>query len=206
MRTNKTAVVVFAFIGSCLLLLGCGGTSTLKVSYKPSEGGKSLLSSIPPKKIKLLQFSDKRQPQRESVKIGSREAAFAVPMGEVYSEQPVFEVVRDAVKTEFVRSGHLVVSENEDVAIGGEIRALSVGTSVTPLYWDVIGEVGFTLEAKKAVNVPPVSLGPYEGKQVERTYLYPSASIMERVTNGSLDNAIRAMGSDAALIRILKGE
>jgi hypothetical protein len=206
MRRRASLFIVYALVGSCLLLSGCGGTATLKLGYKPSEGEKGLLSSVPSKKIKLLQFSDNRKPQMESVKIGSREAAFSVPMGEVYTEQPVFEIVRDAVKTEFVRNGHLIVSDNEDIAIGGEIRAFSVGTSVTPLYWDVIGEVGVTLEAKKAGNTSPVTLGPYEGKQVERTYLYPSVAIMEMVTGGALDNAMRAMGSDAALIRILKGE
>jgi hypothetical protein len=49
-------------------------------------------------------------------------------------------------------------------------------------------------------------LGPFEGKQVERTYVYPSAEIMERVTGGSLDNAIKTMGSNAALIKFLMGE
>lgn len=206
MRRKSPAVIVLAIFGFCLLLPGCGGTSILKLGYKPLEGQKSLLASVPSKKIRLQQYSDKRKPQMESIKIGSREAAFSVPMGEVYSEQPVFDVVRDAVKTEFVRNGHLVVSENEDLAIGGEIRAFSVGTSVTPLYWDVIGEVGFSLEARKAGEGSPITLGPYEGKQVERTYLYPGAAIMERVTGGALDNAVRAMGSDPALIRILKGE
>lgn len=205
MRGRNPVVVVIALFSSCLLL-GCGGTSILKLGYRPSEGEKSLLSSLPSKKIKVLPFSDKRMPQMESIKIGSREAALAVPMGEVYAERPVFEIVRDAVQTEFVRNGHLVVVDNEYVSIRGDIRSFSVGTSATLLYWDVIGNVSFTLEAKKAGDASPVTLGPFEGKQVERTYVYPSVEIMERVTGGSLDNAIKAMGSDAALIKFLKGE
>ena len=205
MRGRNIVVVVIALFGSCLLL-DCGGTSTLKLGYRPSEGEKGLLSSLPSKKIKVLPFTDKRMPQMESIKIGSREAALSVPMGEVYAERPVFEIVRDAVQTEFARNGHLVVGDNEYVSIRGEIRAFSVGTSVTLVYWDVIGNVSFTLEAKKAGVASPVTLGPFEGKQVERTYVYPSAEIMERVTGGSLDNAIKAMGSDAALIGFLKGE
>jgi hypothetical protein len=206
MRGRNAAVAVIALLGSCLLLSGCGGTSTLKLGYKPSEGEKGLLASLPSKTVKVLPFSDKRQPQMESIKIGSREAAFAVPMGEVYAERPVFEIVRDAVQTEFARNGHLVVGDNESVSIRGEIRAFSVGTSVTLVYWDVIGNVSFTLEAKKAGDAPAVTMGPFEGKQVERTYVYPTAEIMERVTGGALDNAVRKMGSDAALIAFLKGE
>lgn len=204
MRVTNIALVI-ALFGVCLIQ-GCGGTSTLKLGYRPAEGEKSLLSSLPSKKIKVLPFPDKRTPPMESIKIGSREAALAVPMGEVYAERPVFEIVRDAVQTEFARNGHLIVGESEDVSIRGEIRAFSVGTSVTLLYWDVIGNVSFTLEAKKTGVASPAQLGPYEGKQVERTYVYPSAEIMERVTSGALDNAIKAMGSDAALIGFLKGE
>jgi hypothetical protein len=70
----------------------------------------------------------------------------------------------------------------------------------------VIGNVSFTLEAKKAGDAPAVTMGPFEGKQVERTYVYPTAEIMERVIGGALDNAVRKMGSDAALIAFLKGE
>jgi hypothetical protein len=205
MRGKNAVVVAIALFGSCLLL-GCGGTSTLKLGYKPSDGEKGLLSSLPSKRIKVLPFSDQRKPEMESIKIGSREAALSVPMGEVYAERPVFEIVRDAVQTEFVRNGHLAVGDNEYVSIRGEIRAFSVGTSVTLLYWDVIGHVSFTLEARKAVEASPVTLGPFEGKRVERTYVYPSAEIMERVTGGSLDNAIKTMGSDAALIGFLKGK
>lgn len=205
MGGRSAIVVVFVLFGSCLLL-GCGGTSTLKIGYKPVESEKSLLSSIPSKKIKVLSFSDKREPKVESIKIGSREAAFAVPMGEVYAERPVFEIVRDAVQTEFVRNGHLFAGDNEYVSIRGDIKAFSVGTSVTLLYWDVIGNVSFTVEAKKAGDAPPVTVGPFEGKQVERTYVYPSVEIMERVTGAALDNAVKAMGSDAVLIGYLKGK
>lgn len=203
-RRSAVAIVIVLF-GTCLLL-GCGGTSTLKIGYKPSEGEKSLLSSVPSKKIKVLSFSDMREPKVESIKIGSREAAFAVPMGEVYAERPVFEIVRDAVQTEFVRNGHLVAGDNEYVSIRGDIKAFSVGTSVTLLYWDVIGNVSFTVEAKKAGDASPVTVGPFAGKQVERTYVYPSVEIMERVTGAALDNAVKAMGSDAVLIGYLKGK
>ena len=175
MKGRSVVMVAMALFCSCLLLASCAGTSTLKLGYKPSDGEKGLLSSLPSKKVKVLSFSDKRQPQIESIKIGSREAAFAVPMGEVYAERPVFDIVRDAVQTEFARNGHLVVGENESVSVRGEIRAFSVGTNVTLVYWDVIGNVSFTLEAKKAGDAPSVTLGPFEGKQVERTYVYPSA-------------------------------
>lgn len=205
MNGRNAVMVVIALFVSCLLL-GCGGTSTLKLGDRPSDGKKSLLSSVPSRKIKVLPFSDKRTPPMESIKIGSREAAMGVPMGEVYSNRPVFEIMRDAVQAEFVRNGHLAVGDNESITIRGDIRSFSVGTSVTMLYWDVIGNVGFTLEAKKAGGASPVTLGPFEGRQVERTFVYPSVEIMERVTGGALDNAIWKMGSDAALIEFLKGE
>jgi hypothetical protein len=86
-------------------MLGCAGTATLNLNYLPTAALDSPLASVSPVKIKLLNFEDKRSGKVETILIGGRHAAFGVPMGDVYSEKPVFEIIRNAVKTDLGNDG-----------------------------------------------------------------------------------------------------
>ncbi len=184
---------------SCLLS-ACAGNITVKPDYTPLTKTDTLLASAPPLKIKLLNFEDKRDKQMEAILIGHREAALGVSMGEVFSDRPIFEIVRDAVKTELTRSGHSIVSSNEDIVMKGEIRNFWVGTDVTALYWDVIGEVSFVVEITHPA-APAILLGPYSSKNIERTYVNPGEAIVTRVLIKSLEGAMLSMSSDPGLVK-----
>lgn len=206
MNLKRSICVVLIVVCVFQFLVGCAGTAIVRVNYQPPESKESSLASIPPVKIKLLNFIDKREGKVEPILIGRRQAAFGTPMGDVQGDRPVFEIVRDAVKLEFTRSGHSIVNENEDIILRGEIRNFWVKTDTTPLYWDVIGEASIVVEAIKAGSGSAVLLGPYSAKNVEHTYVYPSVEIMERVLGASLNNIIKDMSSDTMLINALKKE
>ncbi len=204
MNLRFTSIVAILLICSSVCITGCVGNETVKLDYKQPERAESLLTSVHSVRIKLLNFEDKRAGQIDPVLIGNRQAAFGVQMGAVFSDRPVFEIIRLAVKTELVRSGHIIVDENEDITIKGEIRTYWVSTDVTILYWDVIGEVSIVLEVKKADSESFTKLDPYNGRNVERTYFNPSVAIMKRVLGGSLDKVMQTMSADAELIRVFK--
>ncbi len=190
-------------LGVLSLLVGCSGTTSVKVDYSPTMDKGNLLGSISPVKIKLLDFADKRQGKAPTL-VGHREAAFGVSMGDVQSEGPVSYIVRKAIQSEFISGGHSIVTEKEDFTIKGEIRNFWVKTDTTALYWDVIGEVSIMLEVIEPGAAVGVVLGPYSARKVERTYLNPSEAIMNRLLGASLSSVIQEMSSDPRLIAELK--
>ena len=203
MKVKYLSLMALIVLGVSPFLLGCPGTTMVKVDYSPTTGKKNLLASIPPVKIKLLNIADRREGKGLTL-VGHREAAFGVSMGDVYSERPVFEIIQKAIQSEFISSGHTIVTEKEDFIIKGEIRNFWVKTDTTALYWDVIGEVSIVLEVIEPGAVSGVVLGPYSARKVERTYVNPSEAIMNRLLGASLNSVIQEMSSDPKLIAELK--
>lgn len=197
---------LFLLLSMTIFLTACASNITVKPDYQPPTKTDTLLASVPALKIKLLNFEDKREQQTEAILIGRREAAGGIPMGDVFSERPIFEIVRDAIRTELIRNGHSIVNENEDISMKGEIRKFWVGTEVTALYWDVLGEVSITVEVKYPASDAPILLGPYSGKNVERTYINPSEEIVTRVLVKSLEAVMQSMNSDRELARVLRAK
>jgi hypothetical protein len=186
--------------GLALMLIGCPGTITVQIAPTQPTPPAGLLSSVPPVRIKVANFVDKREGNPNPILIGRRQAAFGVPMGEVYSERPVFETVTEAIKSELRRNGHNIVKENEDFALQGEIRHFWVKTDVTLLYWDVVGEITVTMEVNRPGQQGGGILGPYNGRKVERTYINPGEGMMKRVLTASLNSVIQQIGSDPKLV------
>lgn len=206
MRNNDSksiSLILIVIIPMIFLLTACAGNITVKPDYQPQTKADTPLASVPALKIKLLNFEDKREQRTEAILIGRRQAAFGVPMGDVFSDRPIFEIIRDAVKTELIRNGHSIVADNEDISMKGEIRKFWVGTEVTALYWDVIGEVSIVIEVKRSTDSTPILLGPYSGKNVERTYINPSEEIVTRVLMKSLEGVMSSMSSAPELVKML---
>jgi len=204
MSLRCTSFTAMLLICSSIFILGCVSDETVNLDYKRVETAGSLSKSADGVRIKLLKFADKRAKQIDPALIGYRQAAFGVQMGAVFSDLPVYEIIRLAVKKELVRNGHIIAEENEDFTIKGEIRTYWISTETTVLYWDVIGEVSIILEVKMADSDPFIKLNPYSGRNVERTYLWPSVAIMKRVLETSVDEVMRKMDSDEELIRFFK--
>ena len=149
----------------------------------------------------MVRFIDERP---EKTSIGRRSAAFDAPLGEAFSERPVTQIVRDAIRSELTRSGHTIVTQGEDVSVSGIIRTLWVGTDVTALYWDVYGEVKISVDFSSSGSGKPFISRYYEARKVERTFAFPSNEIMQRVLTAALRDVVQAMGADSVLADALK--
>ena len=197
---------VFLLVSMAIFLTACVGNITVKPNYQPPTSADTPLASVPALRIKLMNFENKREQRTNAIWIGHREAAGGVSMGDVFSERPISEIIRDAIRTELMSNGHSIVSDNEDISMKGEIRKFWVGTEVTTLYWDVIGEISIVVEGQYPAAAPPISLGPYSGKNVERTYANPGEGIVTRVLVKSLEGVMHSMSSDPELVRVLRAK
>lgn len=189
----------------CLLFSGCvAGTAKINPVYRPTGEVAKQAAAAAPLKVKLINFIDKREGKVEPILIGSRQAAFGTPMGDVQAARPVFEIVKETVSTELARDGYSLVDSNEDVEVTGTIQKFWVGTDVTALYWDIFSEVALQLTVVNRRTGTATELEPYGARNVERTYTYPSEEIMERVTNLSLSQVMEKMSGDPALRKALQ--
>lgn len=195
---------VFFLILMAILLTACASNITVTPKYEGTQKENTALASVPTVKFKLGNFEDRREQKAEPILVGHREAAFGMPMGDIFSERPIFDIVRNTVKTELIRNGHTIVNNNENISIKGKINKFWVRTDVTALYWDLVGEVSIMIEVSSPTRKMPILLGPYSGKNVERTYLNPSQEIATRVLDKSLEDAMRAMSADPKLTRVIK--
>lgn len=199
---NNKNLILLTFIA--LFLSACASNITVTPKYEAQQKVNTSLASVSTVKVKVGNFEDRREQKAESILVGHREAAFGVPMGDIFSDRPVFEIVQDTVRTELIRNGHTIVNSNENIIIKGKINKFWVRTDVTALYWDLIGEVNIMLEVSSPSHKTPIVLGPYSGTGTERTYIDPSKELATMVLNKSLRDAMRAMSSDPKLARAIK--
>ncbi len=195
---------VFFLILMAVFLTACASNITVTPKYEASQSKNKSLASIPTVKFKVENFEDRREQKVEPILVGHREAAFGVPMGDIFSERPIFEIVRNTVKTELISNGHTIVNNNENISLKGKINKFWVRTDVTALYWDLVGEVSIMIEVSSPTRKTPTLLGPYSGQNVERTYINPSKEIATRVLDKSLADAMRKMSSDPKFTRVIK--
>lgn len=152
-----------------------------------------------PLKVKLVPLEDRRP---DKGKIGERQAAFGVSMGDVFPSRSVPEFLTQTVSDDLRAAGFTLVVENPDVTVGGEVLAFWVETKTTPLYWDVIG----TTEVK--ITFEPARSGGERlerrllSRQVKRTYLWPSATLIESVIDTNVDDLMGQLHSLDAWDRI----
>jgi uncharacterized lipoprotein YajG len=197
--------------GMIFLLLGCMsmGTKTIQITPVQQVVPESPLSTTSAAKIKVYNFLDARQGNLDPYLIGhSLGGKFltgdAKAAQSVYNERPVFEIVTEAVKSEFTRNGYKIVQENEDFSVKGRIDQFWVKTpfAMMGLTVDVVGEVTLTMEVSRPGQKVVNTLGPFNGRQVERA-MFPGPENFKRVLTGALMDAIREMSSDPNLINVL---
>lgn len=199
----QSPIIKTLILGSViLLLLGWTRDKTIQITPVQPVVPSSPLSTTSGVKIKFYNFLDGRQGMLDPYLICKRKAAFGVPMGDVYSERPVCEIVSEAVKSEFIRKGYRIVHENEDFSVKGKIDQFWAKTPVKMMgaCWDVIGEVTLTMEVSRPGQKVATNLGPYSGRKTERTFINPGPLMIKRVLTSALMGAIQQMSSDPMLI------
>jgi hypothetical protein len=155
----------------------------------------------PPKdagKIKIADITDQRADKN---RIGTREAAFGVSMGEVHlgSHPPV--AVRDALADDLTVGGYRVVESGQDLTVYGKLRKFWVRTDTTALYWDIVGEMELQLVIQGASGSPMETL--YTCHTSDRTYVWPSATLMGKVLDACLAEMMEKMRSDKVWKQVL---
>ncbi|WP_455370802.1 YajG family lipoprotein, partial [Petrachloros mirabilis] len=134
-------------------------------------------------KIKLGPVSDDR---REQGRIGLREAAFGVSMGDVHLAQKPADVIQRALRDDLMAAGYRVVDSGEDLIVVGHLRKFWVYTDTTPLYWDVIGEIEFEVAVRPSTQIQEGLSKTFACRESERTYVWPSATILGNVLDSCL--------------------
>jgi len=122
-------------------------------------------------------------------------------MVDFYSKRPVFKIVTQAVKSEFIRHGYKIVQENEDFSVKGRIDQFWAKTPLTRMgaTWDVVGEVSLTMEVSRPGQKIGTRLGPYTGQKSKST-LNPGPKTFQLVLTDALRGAIQEMSADPRLI------
>lgn len=159
------------------------------------ERGKGLLVSLPawpgpqisaPQTVKptgylFTRFIDRRtQPER----IGERQAAFGMRMGDLFLNRKPVEFLQEALSTELAANGKLPAESAQSgavVEISAQLDKFWVHTDATPLYWDVIGEIGLKLIVKTLQTDQPATERNYSCLANERTYIWPSEDLVAQV-------------------------
>jgi hypothetical protein len=138
-------------------------------------------------KIKVSRVADQRP---EKSRIGEREAAFGVSMGDVYLSGRAAELLREALIDDLQVAGYRVIDSGDDVAIDTRLSRFWVHTATTPLYWDIIAdiEVELTIEASRSRQPLQKNASCH---QVERTYVWPSASLIGKTLDACMADLMR---------------
>lgn len=110
-----------------------------------------------------------------------RRTVFEVSLGEITLSPPeselIKQVVADALQRVFSDGGR----QRKLPTVYCGIKKFDIVTPATPLYWDVTTRIELILRIRGVERT-------VSGEAVERTWLYPSEEIIQRVTTRALDD------------------
>jgi len=164
------------------------------LSVRIQQGGEFVVSVTPradqsaalepPGDTRAVRIASVRDERVERGRIGERKAAFGVSMGDVHLSRRVPELMREALIDDLWAGGVRVVESGEDAVVEASVRRFWVHTDTTPLYWDVVGEI----ELELAVAMPGAAAEErtFACRQVERTFVWPTAALAGRVLDACL--------------------
>ena len=146
------------------------------------------------KNISLLPFQDMRV---EKNRIGERQAAFNVSMGDIYANRDVLVYVREAIQNELLASGNSLSTENTpDVKISGDLIRFWVWTDTTPLYWDIRGEIELKMTATSPEGDKKIDR-TYKAKSEARTYVWPTENLAATVMSDTVKSLMYNIRKDS---------
>jgi hypothetical protein len=122
-------------------------------------------------------------------RIGTREAAFGVSMGDVFFGRDVDDFMAEAVRDQLRAAGHRI-EQGAGPIVTVDVRKFWVHTETTALYWDVIGQIGIDLRVGDAA---PRSL---DCLAKERTYAWPSEKLVGEVMDECLGDLMSKLVSE----------
>jgi hypothetical protein len=200
--SHKRSIVAGGFytIGGCLKRRMTDKAPGFYVELSPwLENEKDIVKASTSKKIQLVPFEDKRQ---EKYRIGERQAAFNVSMGNIYSNRQIPDYIHEALRNELLATGNEIVGEeDEDIILTGEILKFWVWTETTPLYWDLKGEVEITLRTINPKNKETLMEKPYSFQSSTRTYVWPTEKLATEVIEVSIKGLMYKIRNDSIWLK-----
>ncbi len=162
-------------IALCGLLVGCTGHITVRIQqYEVQNVGVTLFAQV--------KVNDLRTP---GVAASKREAAFGVPMGNVTFDPPEAKLVKNVLELELTKLMKEKGMETKRDFLC-DMLEFGVNTNTTPVYWDVIGRIRLVLKQNgKEYNL--------FGTHTERTYVWPSETIINKAVDESINKIIATM-------------
>jgi len=152
-----------------------------------------------PRDLSIGPFLDRR-PDRG--RIGERFAAFGVSMGDIHMARDPADFLREALGDDLRAAGHRVAAEGDGAAseVSGELLRFWVRTETTALYWDVVAEIELRLSLRPPASAGAASTSPrsvtHACEHRERTYTWPSKSLVERTLDACLADLLAAFRAD----------
>jgi hypothetical protein len=168
---------------------GRGFVVSLIPYSKQSSGSVQTKNSL---EIEINNINDLRA---EKLRLGERTAAFGVKMGDIYPNRRMGEYLAETLSDALRAMGHKVGPSTNGVTIEGELLKFWVETPATTLYWDVTVEMELKLLVKQSGQEPGWTR-VYSSKKTDRTYAWPTASLIENVANASVSNVMTQIQSD----------
>lgn len=155
------------FITLCSLLVGCGGDMSAVIKHEPYKVEGNLLARVNVKDARTLEMATSK-----------REAAFGVSLGDITFDPSEAQIVKNVLEAELTKlmkeKGIQTIKE-----FSCNIVNFDVKTPATALYWDVTGRIHLLLKQ----NGKEYGLS---GTHTERTYVYPSDTIIKKTLDESL--------------------
>jgi hypothetical protein len=146
--------------------------------------------------VRVAEVADARA---ERGRIGERRAAFGVAMGDVHLSRRASDVVREALIDDLLAGGRRVVASGEDLVATPALRRFWVHTDTTALYWDVVAEIELELAVQAPGKAP--ARRSFACRQVERTWVWPTAVLTGRVLDRCLAELGTKLRSDSVWVR-----
>lgn len=174
---------------------------TVGIPKHSASSGSSTLSSIPPAIVRVLPFNDDR---RDLDIEGKSTAAFGVPMGNIRFEPSPATLLGQAVISEIKAAGHTVTEGVDGTQITGAIVEFETHTDTTLLYWDVIGSLAVSLQIMGARGSNPGALLDYRARCMERTYIWPSETVIAGVMSKCLNDFANKLRNDIRAANALR--
>jgi uncharacterized lipoprotein YajG len=186
---------------SIIVLSGCALTqANLNVKYAEENARKGPLSSVNPLNIEVGEFIDKRP---ETGKIGYKRNGFGQQTAKIVTTQPVPQIIREAISTEFIKNGHLVTNVNRNILLSGTITSFWFDYQMN--FWTIefMGTVGVDLNVIDGKSGAVLLTRAYQGHYNEKS-MGGLEGTWERVMSTALERMVQQMSTDNKLIQIIK--
>jgi hypothetical protein len=176
--------------------------SVLNIVHRQELARPGPLAKIAPRKVHIGEFTDRRQ---ETDKIGYHKA-FGRNTSPIVAANPISHIVREALRVELLKNGHVSEQNNPDFTLSGEISSFwfnySFDVGMLIDYKAIVAIKVHVVNAKTGVTTSRYYSGYYTRLDSSGT-LHPAS--WERAMNAALSRTAYEFSTDAALVELFKG-